>query len=385
MEKFNIIATTFFGLEEVLAEEIKALGATDVKTLTRAVSFSGDNEMLYKANYWLRTALKILVPIKTFSAFNDKEFYEEAYKIQWQDYMAVTDTFAVDCVASGPIFTHSKYLALKCKDAIADYFRQKRGRRPDVDVEYPDLRINVHVYNSQVTVSLDSTGIPMSKRGYKTRQTEAPVNEVLAAGILTLTKTDFSTPFVDPMCGSGTFPIEACLMQMNIAPGSFRHFALEKWRNFDSQLWGRIKKEAKELRKTAPENTIYGFDKDVMALDIATQNAANAGVDKFINFDRKDFFNTPENGFGLFMVMNPPYGERLENQEDMNEFYKQIGDTLKSCYSGSKAWILSGNLTALKKLGLHPSKKIKLFNGPLECRLECFEMYEGSKKKKYEN
>jgi putative N6-adenine-specific DNA methylase len=386
MEKFDITATTFFGLEEVLAGELKTIGAQDIKILTRAVSFRGDNEMLYKANFLLRTALKVLVPVKNFKAFNDREFYEEACKIPWQDYMAVTDTFAVDCVASGPVFTHSKYLALKCKDAIADYFRKKRGRRPDVDTEYPDLRINVHVYNSTVTISLDSTGVPMSKRGYKTRQSEAPVNEVLAAGIIKLSGWDMLTDFCDPMCGSGTFPIEACLMAMNVAPGGFRHFALEKWRSFDAGLWAKIKKEAKENIRKAPEVRISGFDKDVTALDISAQNAVNAGLEKFINFDRKDFFAAEKaTEIKSFIIMNPPYGERLENQEDMTEFYKKTGDILKTYYQGSEAWILSGNLEAIKNIGLHPSKKIKLFNGPIECRLECFKMYSGSKKKKYEN
>ena len=382
MDNFNIIATTFFGLEGVLSEEIKALGARNVKILTRAVSFTGNNTLLYKANYFLRTALKILVPITSFSAYNDKEFYDYLYKINWQDYMAVSDTFAVDCTASGPIFTHSKYLALKCKDAIADYFRSKKGRRPDVDTQYPDLRINVHVHNAQVNISLDSTGIPMSKRGYKTRQTEAPVNEVLASGILKLTGWDMSTPLVDPMCGSGTFAIEACLMAMNIAPGSLRHFALEKWRNFDSQLWSQIIKEAKETKKEKPEVEIYGYDKDVTALDISSKNAINAGVGNFINFDYKDFFTSEDNQSGLFLIMNPPYGERLESNENMLAFYKQLGDTFKNHYKGSSAWVLSANIEALKNLGLRSSKKIKLFNGPLECRLECFEMYEGSKKKK---
>ena len=381
MEKYDMIATTFFGLEGVLAEELKQLGAENVEPVTRAVAFRGDNEILYRANLWLRTALKVLVPIRKFNAFNDREFYDLARNIDWQKYMAVSDTFAIDCVASGPIFTHSKYLALKCKDAIADYFRDKRGRRPDVDVEYPDVRFNVHVYNSQVTISLDSTGIPMSKRGYKVRQTQAPLNEVMAAGILKLAGWDCKTPFIDPMCGSGTFPIEACMMSMNIAPGAFRHFAVEKWRDFDSSIWTALKKEQKELMQKTPLAPIFAFDKDPMALDICTQNVEKAGLADYIDIDRKDFFKNDNKDKGLFVVMNPPYGERLEEQADMIEFYKNIGNVLKSNYTGCKAWVISGNLEALKKLGLHPSKKIKLFNGPLECRLECFEMYDGSKKR----
>ncbi|MCQ2252010.1 MAG: THUMP domain-containing protein [Bacteroidales bacterium] len=378
--KFDMIATTFFGLEPVLAEELKTMGASNIQTITRAVYFRGDNEVLYRANLWSRTALKILVPIRRFNAYNDKEFYDLCFRIDWQRYMAVSDTFAVDCVASGPIFTHSKYLALKCKDAIADYFRDKRGRRPNVDVEYPDLRINVHVYNAEVSISIDSTGIPMSKRGYKARQTVAPLNEVMAAGILKLAGWDMQTPLIDPMCGSGTFATEACMMAMNIAPGSYRHFAFEKWRDFDRDIWVRLKQEQKDLRKQAPGVEIAAYDRDPQALDIASQNIENAGFQEFIDLDRKDFFRTEGTIQGKFLVMNPPYGERLEEQDKMVEFYKNIGNVLKSNYTDSQAWVLSGNLEAIKKLGLHPSKKIKLFNGPIECRLECFEVYDGSRR-----
>lgn len=378
---FDIIATTFFGLEPVLAQELKEMGAQNIQTITRAVYFRGNTELLYRANLWCRTALKVLVPIRRFNAFNDKEFYDMCFRIDWQRYMAVSDTFAVDCVASGPLFTHSKYLALKCKDAIADYFRDKRGRRPDVDVEYPDLRINVHVYNQEVSISLDSTGVPMSKRGYKQRQTVAPLNEVMAAGILKLSGWDMQTPLIDPMCGSGTFATEAALMSMNIAPGTFRHFAFEKWRDFDRDIWVNLKKEQKDARRSAPGVEISAYDRDPMALDIASQNIEAAGLQDFVDLDRRDFFALPDQKIsGKFLIMNPPYGERLEEQDKMVEFYKNIGDVLKNGYTNSKAWVLSGNLEAIKKLGLHPSKKIKLFNGPIECRLECFEVYDGSRR-----
>ena len=303
-----------------------------------------------------------------------------------QKYMTVDDTFAIDCVASGPIFTHSKYLALKCKDAIADYFRDKRGRRPNVDIEYPDLRVNVHVYNSDITISIDSTGIPMSKRGYKVRQVQAPLNEVMAAGILKLSGWDCKTPLTDPMCGSATFATEACMMAMDIAPGSYRNFAMEKWRDFDAKLWGNLRQEAKERRLAKPTAEIAAYDRDPMALDIATQNIEKAGLSDFIDLDRRDFFKADDGAkiAGKFLIMNPPYGERLEDKDEMVDFYRQIGDTLKNSYTDSRAWILSGNLDAIKRIGLHPSKKIKLFNGAIECRLECFEMYDGSKKNKFQ-
>ncbi len=382
---FDIIATTFFGLENVLAEEIKNIGGQNVQPITRAVIFKGDNEALYRANLWCRTALKILVPIQTFKAFNDKEFYDQARQINWQRYMAVDDTFAIDSVASGPIFTHSKYLALKCKDAIADYFRDKRGRRPNVDVEYPDLRVNVHAFNSEITISIDSTGIPMSKRGYKTRQVQAPLNEVMAAGILKLTDWDCQTPLIDPMCGSATFATEACMMAMDIAPGSYRNFAMEKWRDFDSKLWGNLRQEAKDRRLPHPTATIAAYDRDPMALDVASQNIDKAGLSEYIDLDRRNFFDALTDGTqsGKLLIMNPPYGERIDggSGDDMTDFYRQIGDSLKQNYANSRAWILSGNLDAIKRIGLHPSRKIKLYNGAIECRLECFELYDGSKKR----
>lgn len=383
---FDIIATTFFGLEPVLAEELKGIGANDIKPITRAVLFRGDNETLYRANLWCRTALKVIVPIKTFQAHNDREFYDQARRIEWQRYMAVDDTFAIDSVTSGPIFTHSKYLALKCKDAIADYFRDKRGRRPNVDIEYPDLRVNVHAYNSEITISIDSTGIPMSKRGYKVRQVQAPLNEVMAAGILKLSGWDCKTPLIDPMCGSATFATEACMMAMDIAPGSYRNFAMEKWRDFDSKLWGSLRQEAKDRRKQMSSVSISAYDRDPVALDIASQNIEKAGLADFIDLDRKDFFKYGDNAklSGKFLIMNPPYGERLEDKDEMVDFYRQMGDALKNHYTDSRAWILSGNLDAIKRIGLHPSKKIKLFNGAIECRLQCFEMYDGSKKNKFQ-
>ncbi|MCQ2249833.1 MAG: THUMP domain-containing protein [Bacteroidales bacterium] len=382
-ENFDIIATTFFGLEPVLAGELKAMGASNIQPITRAVYFRGNTELLYRANLWCRTALKVLVPIRRFNAYNDKELYDMCFRIDWQKYMAVSDTFAIDCVASGPIFTHSKYAALKCKDAIADYFRDKRGRRPDVDVEYPDLRINLHIYNADVTISIDSTGVPMSKRGYKVRQTVAPLNEVMAAGILKLTQWNMEMPLMDPMCGSGTFLTEACMMAMNIAPGSYRHFAFEKWRNFDRDIWVKLKQEQKDLRKQAPGMQITGFDRDPMALDVASQNIQQAGLEEFIDLDRRDFFTNSDKFSGKFIIMNPPYGERLEDEDKMVEFYKNIGDALKAYYTDCQAWVLGGNMEAIKKLGLHPSKKIKLFNGPIECRLERFDIYDGSRKRQF--
>lgn len=382
MELFDITATTFFGLENVLKDELEALGAKNISVLNRAVMFSGDDELLYKCNLWLRTALKVLVPIAKFNANDERALYNNIYKIDWEKYFTVNQTFAIDPVASGTVFTHSKYASLKMKDAICDYFRDRRGKRPDVDTEYPDIRFNLHIYNSECIVSLDSTGVPMSRRGYKARQTFAPLNEVMAAGILKIAGWDAQQTLLDPMCGSGTFPIEACLMARNIAPGLFRSFAFEKWNNYNHDIWSALKKEAKSAIKRNSDVRIIGYDIDPAALDAASRNADKAGVEDYIDFDRMDFFKNEAQFRNIFVIMNPPYGERLEDAAEMVDFYKNIGNRLKASYTDSKAWILSGNLGALKTLGLHPSRKVKLYNGAIECKLECFELYSGSRKSK---
>ena len=384
--EFKIIAKTFQGLEDVLAKEVTALGADNIEVGNRMVSFTGDQEMLYRANFCLRTAVRVLKPIAEFRADDADQVYEKVKQMPWADYMDVKQTLLIDSVVFSENFRHSKFVAYRVKDAIADYFRDKRGRRPNVDIEYPDLRVNVHVYNSDITISIDSTGIPMSKRGYKVRQVQAPLNEVMAAGILKLSGWDCKTPLTDPMCGSATFATEACMMAMDIAPGSYRNFAMEKWRDFDAKLWGNLRQEAKERRLAKPTAEIAAYDRDPMALDIATQNIEKAGLSDFIDLDRRDFFKADDGAkiAGKFLIMNPPYGERLEDKDEMVDFYRQIGDTLKNSYTDSRAWILSGNLDAIKRIGLHPSKKIKLFNGAIECRLECFEMYDGSKKNKFQ-
>lgn len=382
MELFDITATTFFGLENVLKDELEALGAKDISVLNRAVMFRGDTELLYKCNLWLRTALKVLVPIVKFNAPDERALYNHIYKTDWEKYFSVNQTFAIDPVVSGTVFTHSKYASLKMKDAICDYFRDRRGKRPDVDTEYPDIRFNLHIYNNECIISLDSTGVPMSRRGYKARQTFAPLNEVMAAGILKIAGWDGEQTLLDPMCGSGTFPIEACLIARNIAPGSFRNFAFEKWNNYNHDIWSSLKKEAKNAVKRDCNVRIIGYDLDPAALDAASRNADKAGVEEFIDFDRMDFFKNEEPFRNIFVIMNPPYGERLEDAAEMVDFYKNIGNRLKSSYTDSKAWILSGNLSALKNLGLHPSRKVKLYNGAIECKLECFELYSGSRKGK---
>lgn len=366
-------------MEEVLAQELSALGATEVLLLNRAVKCSGDVSLIYKSCLWLRTALKVLKPIATFEARDEHQLYDGVKSINWSQYLTPNNTFAIDSRTSGETFTHSKYPALKAKDALVDQLREQTGSRPSVDVHNPDLSINVHIAETKCTVSLDAAGQPLSKRGYRTTWTLAPINEVLAAGIILITGWDPETDFLDPMCGSGTFPIEAALIASNIPPGGQRDFAFQKWGDFQPQLWASIKRDAQSQKKD-PQARILGHDNNFKAIKTAQENAENAGVGGFAKFRKQDFLKSEAGPGQGVVVINPPYGERLDDQEDLISFYGEIGTRLKHHYPGRDAWIISGNPDALKHIGLRPTRKIKLFNGPLECKLHKFELYQGSKK-----
>ena len=378
MEKFEIIATTIFGLEEILASELREIGATDVELLNRAVRFKGDKAMLYKSNLLLRTAVKILKPIHSFFAANEQQLYDNIKKIDWSEYFSYNNTFAIDGATHSDIFNHSKYVALKSKDAIADQFREKYGIRPSVDPANPDMRINVHINDKSVIVSLDSSGSSLGKRNYRLAQSEAPISEVLAAGIILLSQWDKKCDFIDPMCGSGTFPIEAALIANNIPSGRNRKFGFEKWNDFDEEIWNKIIDEANSKIIHA-DVKIFAKDSDNYIVDMAIENAKRAGVDNLINFECVDFFHTTHTEGKGIVIINPPYGERLQVNE-ITTFYDDMGSRLKHFYQGCDAWIISANYEALKHFGLRTSRKIKLFNGPLECRLQKYELYQGSKK-----
>lgn len=381
METFDIVAKTLFGLEEVLKSEIEKIGGTDIEILSRAVKFKGNQAVLYKSNLHLRTAIKILKPIASFIVNNEEQLYRNIKNISWNDYLSENQTFAIDGTTSGEIFKHSKYVALKAKDAIADRFREKTGVRPSVDTENPDLRINIQISGTNCNVSLDSSGAPLGKRGYRLHQLLAPISENLAAGMILLSGWDKKSNFIDPMCGSGTIPIEAALIAANIAPGRLRSFAFEKWKDFAPFLWKRIKNEA-EKQIIPFKGKIFGHDSDVNAVRYSALNAQNAMVEDFIDIDKKDFFKD-EFGFNDGIVMiNPPYGERLNEEDEIIPMYKEIGNKLKHSYENCSAWIISGNLNAIKFIGLKPSKKIALFNGPIECKFHKFELYKGTKKQK---
>lgn len=380
---FKMVAKTFFGFEDILATELSALGAQDVEQGVRMVSFKGDKGFMYKANIALRTALKILKPIYHFRAYNEQSLYKGIQGIDWSRYINTNQAFVVDVTLHSDHFNHSQFVALKTKDAIVDQFRDRFGKRPDVDKDFPDLRINIHIHNDQCSVALDTSGSPLNQRGYRGATNIAPVNEVLAAGMLLLSGWDGQGDFIDPMCGSGTILAEAAMIACNIPANINRkEFAFEKWNDWDNDLFDTI---VDSLMKKVREfhYTITGYDKAPSAVMKAKDNIRNANLEEYVTISQQNFFETEKQTRGpLHMLFNPPYGERLDI--DMERFYREIGDTLKQGYPGTNAWFITANLEALKFVGLKPSRKIKLFNGKLEARLVKYEMYEGSKRTKFQ-
>lgn len=381
---FKMLAKTLFGFEELLARELRELGAGDIEPGVRSVSFSGDTGFMYKANLCCRTAIKILKPLKTFTVTNEDDLYNAMKSIDWSQYMRVTDTFAINATINSEQFTHSLYVAQKAKDALVDQFRENTGVRPDVDLKFPSLSIDVHIRVNTCTISLDSSGVSLHQRGYRTSTNIAPINEVLAAGILMLSGWKGHSDFLDPMCGSGTLLIEAAMIACNIPPNlNRRQFGFENWHDWDPDLFDVIEESAlKKIREF--HFTITGYDKAPSAIEKAKENISNAELGEFITVRHEDFFKTQkEKERHLHMLFNPPYGERLEIE--MESFYKEIGDTLKQNYPGTEAWLITSNLEALKHVGLRTSRKIKVYNGALEARLVKYDIYEGSKKAKYQD
>jgi putative N6-adenine-specific DNA methylase len=383
MENFKMVAKTFFGFEELLAKELTQLGAQQVELGTRMVSFVGDKGFMYKANLALRTAIKILKPIKTFKAYNDKSLYDGMMKIDWSEYMNEHQTFVFETTLHSEHFNHSQFVALKSKDAVVDQFRDKTGKRPNIDKDFPDVRLHIHIDRDICTVSLDTSGESLHRRGYKSATNIAPINEVLAAGMLLLSGWDGQSHFLDPMCGSGTILAEAAMIACNIPANINRkEFAFEKWSDWDSELFDKVLESL--LKKTREFHyTITGYDKAPSAISKAKDNIKNANLDEYITIKQANFFETEKTTEGpLHMVFNPPYGERLDI--DLERFYREIGDTLKQSYPNTNAWFITANLEALKFVGLKPSRKIKLFNGKLEARFVKYEMYAGSKRTKFQ-
>lgn len=375
-----MIAKTFFGFEDILEKELVALGATRVKKGVRNVSFWGDKGFMYKANLCLRTALKILKPIYFFKAQDQGEYYRRLREFPWDEVMSLGQTFCVNVTSSSTVFVHSQFMSYKAKDAIVDFFRGKYSKRPNVSTANPDYEIEIHIsQRNEVTVLLNTSGESLHHRGYRTATNIAPINEVLAAGILLLSGWRGQCDFLDPMCGSGTFPIEAAMIALNIPPNLHRTFyAFQGWADYDVDLFETIFDSS--LSKSRDFSySIFGYDKAPSAFSKSTSNVSNVNLSDFISIEQADFFNTKKRTSSpLHLVFNPPYGNRLG--VDLHSFYKKIGDTLKVGYPDTEAWIITSSSEAIKNIGLRPSSRIKLFNGSLESKLLKFSIYEGTKK-----
>ncbi len=378
MPEQDFIAKTFVGLEPVLAKELTLLGANNVQIGRRMVMFTGDKELMYRANFSLHTAIKILKPIARFKAQSADDVYNEIKNIDWTQYLDNDRTFAVDSVVFSEEFRHSKFVSYKVKDAIVDQFREKTGSRPNISVSNPDLRLHIHIAEADCTLCLDSSGESLHRRGYRQESVEAPLNEVLAAGMILMTGWQGETDFIDPMCGSGTLLIEAALIARNMAPGLFRkEYAFEKWPDFDAELFDRIYNDDSHEREF--KHHIYGYDIDMKAVNTARLNAKAAGLTADITVEQQDFKNFAQPKEKSIMVTNPPYGERISTP-DLLGTYRMIGERLKHQFMGCDAWILSYREECFEQIGLKPSIKIPVFNGSLECEFRKYQMFDGKLK-----
>ena len=380
-DSYQLITKTAAGLEEVLAGEIKALGAKNVRIMHRAVLCEGNKELMYRINYGVRTALKVLKPFKNFYAKNPDELYKKVQEINWCELLRTDQTFCIDAVTSGRFFTHSQYAGLKMKDAIVDQFREVIGLRPSINTLNPDLRINLHIREDKVTILFDSSGESLHHRGYRKQVDKAPMNEVLAAGLIQLSGWKADCNFLDCMCGSGTLPIEAAMFAMNIPAGYYRkEWGFMKWDDWDPELWKRVKEEAdSQIREF--DHEIWASDRSPKAVAIAEGNINYAHLQHDIHLMKKDMNDlTPPEGGGI-LIINPPYGDRLE-EDDIDTLYENIGHTLKHNFEGFQCWLITDDAVALKHVGLKPSAKIPVWNGPLECRFVRFDIFGGSLKDK---
>ncbi|MFA7059371.1 MAG: THUMP domain-containing protein [Pedobacter sp.] len=371
----NCFAAVPRGAEEVAALELEALGISEVRSSKGGVAFVTNRAGLYRANLWLRTASRVLVQLAVFPCANPAELYAGVHAIAWLELITPDMTLAVDCSLRDSALTHSGFVALKTKDAIVDRIREECGSRPNVNTTTPDVRVNVHLHKNVCTVSLDSSGESLDRRGYRLERNEAPLRETLAAAIVALTGWDGSIPLVDPMCGSGTIPVEAALMAARIPPGLQRSFGFQSWLDFDGRLWDQLLKEGESGIKKLPVGLITGYDKDSRALVLATRNAAKAGFEGQLHFFHAalEVFQ-PEGDKGV-VIINPPYGMRMGEEEDLRELYCQIGDIMKKRCRGWTGFVMTGNLELAKYIGLKASRRFVLFNGPIECRLLKYELY----------
>ena len=377
-QEFELIAKTFMGLEPVLAQELTQLGANNVQTGRRMVSFTGDKEMMYRANFQLHTAIRILKPIAHFKARSAEDMYDEVKKIDWSKYIEKGKTFSVDSVVYSEEFRNSRFVTYKVKDAIVDQFREKTGIRPNISVSNPDIRLNIHIAEDKATLSLDSSGESLHRRGYRQESVEAPLNEVLAAGMILMSGWKGDSDFIDPMCGSGTILIEAALIARNISPGVFRkEFAFEKWPDYDQDLFDRIYNDDSQEKEF--DHHIYGYDIDMKAVNTARLNVKAAGLSQLVTVEQQDFKNFKKPAEKSIIITNPPYGERISTPNLLGT-YKMIGERLKHEFGGNEAWVLSYREECFDQIGLKPSIKIPLYNGSLECEFRKYSLFDGKMK-----
>ena len=377
-QEFELIAKTFMGLEPVLAQELTQLGANNVQIGRRMVSFTGDKEMMYRANFQLHTAIRILKPIRHFKAGSADDVYEEVKKIDWSKYIEKGKTFSVDSVVYSDEFRNSRFVTYKVKDAIVDQFRENTGDRPNISVSNPDIRLNIHIAEDKATLSLDSSGESLHRRGYRQESVEAPLNEVLAAGMILMTGWKGDTDFIDPMCGSGTLLVEAALIAHNMSPGIFRkEFAFERWTDFDQDLFDQIYNDDSQEREF--KHHIYGYDVDIKAVNTARMNVRAAGLTSDITVEEADFKDFKRPTEKSILVCNPPYGERISTPNLLGT-YKMIGERLKQEFMGNDAWILSYREECFEQIGLKPSIKIPVYNGSLECEFRKYAIFDGKMK-----
>jgi putative N6-adenine-specific DNA methylase len=371
----TFFSTAAGGIERVTADELRALGAAGVEAARGGVRFRGDLAACYKANLWLRTAIRVLMPIAEFEAFTPEELYAKSREINWQEYLSADHTFAVDCNVRDSAITHSQYASLRLKDAVADQLRERIGRRPSVDTESPDVQINLHISRNVCTIGLDSSGTTLHKRGYRAAQTEAPLNETLAAALVHLSGWDRRSPLLDPLCGSGTILIEAALLAGDVAPGLLRRrFGFQTWPAFDERIWGALLEEARRRAHRAPAARILGSDISPEAIAAAKKNRDAAGMTDWVNLEVRDIANLQGLPGPGVILCNPPYGERLGEAEALKPLYKLMGEIFCGRFKGWTAFVLAGNPRLARHIGLKPASRVQLFNGPIECQFLRFNL-----------
>jgi len=380
----HLTATTQFGLEELLADELYDLGADITHVGSRAVEFIGDQRLLYETALWSRLAMRLLRPFAAFHAADEKALYREVGRVDWQDFIGPDQTFAITSVVNRSTFEHSLFVAQLTKDAIVDQFRDRTGARPSVDTRTPDVRLHLRMSENEVILSLDAAGDSLHRRGYRQHTNEAPLNEVLAAGLVRLSGWDGKRPFIDPMCGSATLLTEAGLIAQRVAPGLFHQgkFGFENWYDFDPALWAEVRAHAQAQRLNEPQAYLAGSDLDPKVIDMAAANITAAGLEDCIRLSVRDVKDAapPKNQPPGVVLMNPPYGERIGEEAEMAALYKTIGDALKANFQDYDAFVFTGNLEAAKSVGLKAARRTPLFNGPIDCRLLKYELYQGSRR-----